>query len=180
MRYDSSGGDRRGRQVRRRLERLDVHPQLGDAVEAGRRTADRALLLDGQVEAGDALELAIEEVHAADFHLGGRAVDGADDRAGDADQREVAVELVEDVFDLGGGDAIHREDRGHRVGVGRPGGVGPRRCDSGSRPSTASESPVTSIRSSSSRWSRPPAAAKLSRPPGFSATTGGGRRRASA
>ena len=96
-------------------------------------------------------ELAVEEVDAADFHLGGRAVGDADDGAGDADQGEVVVELVEDVFDLGGGDAVHREDGGHRVGVGGPGGVGGDGRFGQAGASTASESPVTSIRSSSSR-----------------------------
>ena len=123
-RSDSSVASVAGGRLLRRCERLDVHPQLGDAVEAGRRAADRALLLDGQVEAGDPLQLAVEEVDAADVHLGGRAVGGADHRAGHADQREVVVEFVEDVFDLGGGDRVHREDRGHGVGIGGPGGVG--------------------------------------------------------
>ena len=84
--------------MRRRFERREIHPELGDAVEAGRRAADRPLFLHGQIEAGDAAQLAVEEVDAADFHFGGRAVGGADDRAGDSHQGEVVVEFVEHVL----------------------------------------------------------------------------------
>ena len=107
--------------MRRRFNRVDFDLHFGDGVDARRGAADRAFFADGQVYPRNAVELAVEEVDAADLLLRGGAVGRAVDVAGKTDLGVVRVELVEDALNLTNGDRVECQQGAHDRGV-----VGPR------------------------------------------------------
>ena len=98
-------------ELRRGFERIDFDLQFADALQAGRRAADGPHFADRQVHSRDPPQPAVEQVHAADFLLGGGAVGRAVDHARQPDLGKAGIELVQHALHFAHGHGIERQQR---------------------------------------------------------------------
>src|SRR3954462_4322847 len=94
-------------------DRLDDHLKFGNRVEPGRGTANRTLLANSQIEAGNAVQAPIEKIYAANLLFDARPVGRTVDDAREADFGVVFVPTIENALNFANGYRVEGQEWAH-------------------------------------------------------------------